>query len=161
MPKPGQLEVVAAPGETSFTTRRLLNAPRALVFDVWTKPEHMKRWLGPRSLTMVSCEVDLRVGGRYRYVHRGPDGHEYGFHGEYKEIVRPERLVATFVFELMPQHEAVDTLVLEEIDGKTLVTTTTVHQTVEARDGHLASGMEGGMKEGYARMDELLAALQR
>lgn len=158
---PGKLEVIAEPGKTSFVTRRLLDAPRALVFDVWTKPEHMKRWLGPRSLTMVLCEVDLRVGGGYRYVHRAPDGQEYGFHGEYREIVRPERIVSTFVFELMPEHEALETLILEERDGKTLVTTTTVHKTVEARDGHLSSGMEAGMTEGYARMDELLTALQR
>ena len=158
---PGKLEVVAEPGKTSFVTRRLLDAPRALVFDVWTRPEHMKRWLGPRSLTMVLCEVDLRVGGRYRYDHRAPDGQEYGFHGEYREIVRPERIVSTFVFELMPENEALETLLLEERDGKTLVTTTTVHKTVEARDGHLASGMEAGMTEGYARIDELLVSLQR
>jgi uncharacterized protein YndB with AHSA1/START domain len=145
-----KLEVIADPNEPTIVTRRTVDAPRELVFDCWTKPEHMRRWLGPRALTMVSCEVDLRVGGGYRYVHRAPDGQEYAFRGEYREIVRPERLVATFVFELFPEAEALETLTLHEKDGKTL----------QARDGHLNSGMEAGMVEGYGRLDELLAALQ-
>jgi uncharacterized protein YndB with AHSA1/START domain len=112
-------------------------------------------------LTMVICENDLRVGGRYRFVHRTPDGQEFGFHGEYREIVRPERVVRTFVFEPMPDHEALETLTLEESDGETTIATTTLHKTVEGRDGHLSSGrMEAGMTDGYARLDELLAALQ-
>ena len=155
-----KLEVIADPNEPTIVTRRTVDAPRALVFDCWTKPEHMRRWLGPRALTMISCEVDLRVGGGYRYVHRAPDGQEYAFRGEYREIVRPERLVATFVFELFPEAEALETLTLQEQDGKTLVTTHTLHKTMQARDGHLNSGMEGGMIEGYSRLDELLAALQ-
>ena len=155
-----KLEVIADPNEPTIVTRHTVDAPRALVFDCWTKPEHMRRWLGPRALTMISCEVDLRVGGGYRYVHRAPDGQEYAFRGEYREIVRPERLVATFVFELFPEAEALETLTLQEQDGKTLVTTHTLHKTMQARDGHLNSGMEGGMIEGYSRLDELLAALQ-
>jgi uncharacterized protein YndB with AHSA1/START domain len=155
-----KLEVIADPDEPTIVTRRVFDAPRELVFDAWTKPEHLKRWLGPRNLTMVSCEIDLRVGGRYRYVHRAPDGQEFGFHGVYKEIVRPERLVSTFVFEPFPDGEAVDTLTLEERDGKTTATTLTRHKTMAARDGHLASGMEGGMAEGYERLDDVLAALQ-
>jgi uncharacterized protein YndB with AHSA1/START domain len=155
-----KLEVIADPNEPTIVTRRTVDAPRALVFDCWTKPEHMRRWLGPRALTMISCEVDLRVGGGYRYVHRAPDGQEYAFRGEYREIVRPERLVATFVFELFPEAEALETLTLEETNGKTLVTTHTLHKTLQARDGHLNSGMEAGMVEGYGRLDELLAALQ-
>jgi uncharacterized protein YndB with AHSA1/START domain len=155
-----KLEVIADPNEPTIVTRRTVDAPRALVFDCWTKPEHMRRWLGPRALTMISCEVDLRVGGGYRYVHRAPDGQEYAFRGEYREIVRPERLVATFVFELFPEAEALETLTLEETNGKTLVTTHTLHKTLQARDGHLNSGMEAGMVEGYSRLDELLAALQ-
>jgi uncharacterized protein YndB with AHSA1/START domain len=154
-----KLEVTADPSKPTIVTRRVVDAPRALVFDCWTKPEHMRRWLGPRALTMVSCEVDLRVGGSYRYVHRAPDGQEYAFRGEYREIVRPERLVATFVFEMFPDAEALETLTLEEADGKTTVTTHTLHKTMEARDGHLKSGMEAGMVEGYGRLDELLAAL--
>jgi uncharacterized protein YndB with AHSA1/START domain len=154
-----KLEVIAEPGKTSFSTRRIVDAPRALVFEAFTKCEHLKRWMGPSTLTMVSCETDLRVGGRYRFVFRGPDGSEVGFSGEFKEIVRPERVVRTFVFEPMPDAAALETLELEEHDGKTTIKTTTVHKTVENRDGHVQSGVDKGMTEGYARLDELLAGL--
>jgi uncharacterized protein YndB with AHSA1/START domain len=153
------LEVIAEPGKTSFSTRRIVDAPRALVFEAFTKCEHLKRWMGPCTLTMVSCETDLRVGGRYRFVFRAPDGSEVGFSGEYREIARPERVVRTFVFEPMPDAEALETLTLEEHDGKTTITTLTVHKTVENRDGHVQSGVDKGMAEGYARLDELLAGL--
>jgi uncharacterized protein YndB with AHSA1/START domain len=155
-----KLEIIAEPGKLSFTTRRVVDAPRALVFEAFTNPEHLKRWMGPRMLTMVICESDLRVGGRYRFVHRAPDGKEFAFSGEYREIVRPERIVRTFAFEFMPGHDSLETLVLEENNGKTTITTTTLHKTLEARDGHLSSGMEAGMTEGYARLDELVGALQ-
>jgi uncharacterized protein YndB with AHSA1/START domain len=108
-------------------------------------------------LTMVTCVSDARAGGSWRMVYRSPDGQEFGFHGEFREIVRPERIVRTFVFERMPDAEALETLLLEERDGKTTIKTTTVHKTLEGRDGHLAHGMEAGMTEGYARLDELLA----
>ena len=152
-----KLELVAEPGKTSFTTRRVVDAPRDIVFDAFTKCEHLKRWMGPRTLTMASCNTDLRVGGRYRFVFRTPDGNEVGFSGEFKEIVRPERVVRTFIFEPMPDAAALETLELEEHDGKTTIKTTTVHKTVENRDGHVGSGLEAGMSEGYARLDELLA----
>src|SRR4051794_16896212 len=84
-----KLDIVAEPGKTSFTTTRIVDAPRTLVFDAFTKCEHLKRWLGPRALTMVSCESDLRPGGRYRFVLRTPDGADVGFSGEFREIVRP------------------------------------------------------------------------
>jgi uncharacterized protein YndB with AHSA1/START domain len=152
-----KLEIIAEPGKTSFTTRRIVDAPRALVFDAFTKCEHLKQWMGPKSLTMVSCESDLRAGGRYRFVFRTPDGSEVGFSGEFKEVARPERVVRTFVFEPIPDAAALETLELTEADGKTTITTTTLHKTVENRDGHVNSGMEAGMTEGYARLDELLA----
>jgi uncharacterized protein YndB with AHSA1/START domain len=90
-------------------------------------------------------------------VFRAPDGSEVGFSGEFREIARPERVVRTFVFEPMPDKEALETLTLEEHDGKTTITTLTVHKTVEDRDGHVRSGVDKGMTEGYARLDELLA----
>jgi uncharacterized protein YndB with AHSA1/START domain len=156
-----RLEIIAEPGRPNFSTRRVVNAARALVFDAFTRPEHLKRWMGPRMLTMVSCESDLRAGGRYRFVHRAPEGQEFAFSGKYLEVVRPEHIVRTFVFESVPDHEAIETLTLEESDEETTITTTTLHKTVEGRDGHLANGrMEAGMTEGYARLDELLAALQ-
>ena len=154
-----KLEIIAEPGKTHFTTSRVVDAPRDVVFDAFTKCEHLERWMGPKSLTMVSCETDLRPGGRYRFVFRAPDGSDVGFSGEFKEIVRPSRVVRTFVFEPMPDAAALETLELEEHDGKTTIKTTTVHKTVENRDGHVNSGMEGGMTEGYARLDELLAGL--
>jgi uncharacterized protein YndB with AHSA1/START domain len=155
-----KLELIADPGKTSFTTRRVVDAPRALVYEAFTKPEHLKRWMGPRHLTMVVCDSDFRVGGRYRFVLRAPDGQEAAFHGEFREIVPPERIVRTFIFEPYPDAEALETMQLDERDGKTTITTTTLHKTVESRDGHLGSGMEAGMTEGYARLDELLAGLQ-
>ena len=153
------LEITAEPGKTSFTTRRVVDAPRAIVFDAFTKCEHLTRWMGPRNLTMAKCTTDLRVGGRYRFVFRGPDGNDVGFSGEYKEIVAPERIVRTFVFEPIPEAAALETLELEEHDGRTTIKTTTVHKTVENRDGHVQSGVDKGMTEGYARLDELLAGL--
>ena len=153
------LEIIAEPGKTSFTTTRVVDAPRALVFEAFTKCEHLKRWMGPKNLTMVSCDTDLRPGGRYRFVFRTPDGNEVGFSGEFREVVAPSRIVRTFVFEPMPDAAALETLELEEHDGKTTIKTTTVHKTVENRDGHVQSGVDKGMAEGYARLDELLADL--
>ena len=156
-----KLEVIAPANEPVIITHRFIKASPALLFACWTTPEHMKQWLGPRNLVMVSCEVDLRVGGAYRYVHRAPDGTEYGFHGKYLEIDAPHRMVCTFVFEPFPQNEAVDTLTLEEKDGGTLVTTHSRHSSIEARDGHLSGGMERGMSEGYERLEALLEKLSR
>ena len=154
-----KLEIIAEPGKTSFTTRRVVDAPRALVFEAFTKCEHLERWIGPSSVTKVSCESDLRAGGRYRFVFRAPDGNEVGFSGEFREVTPPERVVRTFVFEPIPDAAALETLELEEHDGRTTIKTTTVHKTVENRDGHVQSGLDKGMAEGYARLDELLAGL--
>jgi len=156
-----RLEIIAEPGKTSFTTRRIVDAPRSLVFDAFTKCEHLKRWMGPRNLTMVSCESDLRVGGRYRFVFRSPGCDDVGFSGEFREVTPPSRIVRTFVYEPIPGSECLETLELEEHDGQTTINTLTVHKTVENRDGHVGSGMEGGMKEGYERLEELLADLQQ
>jgi uncharacterized protein YndB with AHSA1/START domain len=155
-----KLEIIVDPVEPSFTTHRVVDAPRSLVYEAFTRPEHLKRWMGPRALQMILCEQDLRVGGTWRMVHRMPDGQEIGFRGKYLEVVPPERIVRTFVFEPMPNDEAVETLKLEERNGKTTITTTTVHKTIAGRDGHLSGGrMEIGMVEGYARLDELLAEM--
>jgi uncharacterized protein YndB with AHSA1/START domain len=119
----------------------------------------MSNWWGPRKYEFASCEIDFRPGGTWRIVHRGPDGEEYGFHGEYREIVRPERIVWTFEFEGAPG-VAVETLTLEEQDGKTTVTATSVWDSVQARDGMLESGMETGAAETYDRLDEYLEVLK-
>jgi uncharacterized protein YndB with AHSA1/START domain len=157
-----RLEIIAEPGKPTIVTRREVDAPRELVFDVLTDPKHIQRWMGPAALEMVSGESDLRVGGRYRYVYRAPDGQEFAFSGVYKEIDPPAKAVRTYVFELFPDAEAVETMTLEEKNGKTTITTLTVHKNVQNRDGHLADGrMESGMTEGYARLDDLLAELQQ
>ena len=154
-----KLEVIAPANEPVIVTHRFIKASPAMLFKCWTTPEIMKQWLGPKELVMVSCEVDLRVGGGYRYVHRAPDGQEYGFHGKYFEIDAPHRMVCTFVFEPFPDAEAIDTLTLEAKDGGTLVTTHSRHSSMEARNGHLSGGMERGMSEGYERLEAVVGKL--
>lgn len=156
-----KLEITAAPTAPTVMTRRVVCAPRNLVFETHTVPEYLKQWVGPKWLPMVRCESDLRVNGHYRFVHREPGGMEFTFHGVYLDVVRPERLVRTFVFEPMAEHEVEETLILEELGGQTIINTTSLHKTFEGRDGQLFGGrMEAVMMDCYARLDALLAALQ-
>jgi uncharacterized protein YndB with AHSA1/START domain len=106
-----KLEIVVDPVEPIITMRRVVNAPRALAWDCFTKPEHLRRWKGPKGLEMLVCECDVRAGGTWRVLYRHPNGDEFGFHGEFREVVAPERFVRTFV---MGADEAVETLVLSE-----------------------------------------------
>lgn len=156
MKREGNAEIVAEPGKTTIVMRRVFDAPRRRVFEALTQPEHLRRWWGPRSLEMVVCEVDLRVGGSYRFVQRAPDGQEFGFRGTYREIRAPERLVYSFVFEPMPDAEAEITVTLEEQGGRTTLVETTRHATVEARDAHFAT-MDTGATESLDRLAELVA----
>jgi uncharacterized protein YndB with AHSA1/START domain len=151
---------VTTPSDREIVMTREFDAPRELVFEAHTSCEHMSRWWGPRKYEFASCEIDFRPGGKWRIVHRGPDGEEYGFHGEYREIVPPERIVWTFEFEGFPGDVSVETLTLEEHDGKTTFTATSVYDTVEARDGMLQSGMEEGAAESMDRLDEYLEVLK-
>jgi uncharacterized protein YndB with AHSA1/START domain len=154
------LEIIAEPGEPTIVMKRLFDAPARFVFDAHTRPEHLMRWWGGcKEMTMTVCEVDLRVGGAYRFVVRMPGGPDLGFRGVYREITPPLRLVNTSVFEMFPDHEAVITLSLEERDGQTMLTSTTLHASVAARDGHLASGMEKGANDGLDRLADLLASM--
>jgi uncharacterized protein YndB with AHSA1/START domain len=155
-----KLEIETPADEPVIVFRRFVKAPPELVFRAYTEPEFLKHWWGPRFLEMTVCEVDLRVGGTYRFVHRAPDGQEFGFHGEYREIEAPHRLVNTFVFDGAPDHEALDSAVFEAVGGGTMVSGRSVHDSVEARDMHVASGMEQGMNETYERLDEWVAAQQ-
>jgi uncharacterized protein YndB with AHSA1/START domain len=139
---------------------RIFAAPRLIVFDAMTKPEYVTRWYGLKILTMTVCEIDLRVGGKWRYVLRAPDGSEHGFTGEYREIVHPERIVSTENYEaLEPGHEMLVTMTLDEWDGKTTLTSRIVYQSQSDRDAHLQSGMEHGMRETFERLTELLFTL--
>jgi uncharacterized protein YndB with AHSA1/START domain len=151
---------VTTPSDREIVMTRVFDAPRDLVFEAHTSCEHMSKWWGPRRYQNSSCEIDFRPGGAWRMVHRSSDGQEFGFHGEFREIVRPERIVWTFEFEGMPGHVSVDTLTLEEHDGKTTLTATSVFDTVEDRDGMLQSGMQEGAAETWDRLAEYLEVLK-
>ena len=150
---------VTTPSDREIQMTRIFDAPRDLVFEAHTSCEHMSNWWGPRKYEVASCEIDFRPGGDWRIVHRAP-GEEHGFRGEFREIVRPERIVWTFEYEGMPGHVSVGTLTLEEHDGKTTLTATSVFDSVEDRDGMLESGMESGAAETYDRLDEYLEVLR-
>ena len=154
----GKLQV-STPSEREIAMTREFDAPRTLVFDAWTKPELLQRWLGVRGgWTFPVCEVDLRVGGAYRFVWRGPTGAEMGMGGVYREIVRPERLVATEKFDdPWYEGEALDTTTFVEQGGKTTAKTTVRYASREIRDAVLQSPMERGVAESYDKLAELLA----
>ena len=146
--------------EREIVMTRAFDAPRHLVFDALTKPELIRRWLlGPPGWSMPICEVDLKVGGHYRYVWRhNSDGRDMGMGGVFREIVVPERLVQTEKFdESWYPGEALATAVLVEQKGRTTLTTTVLYESREARDGILKSGMERGVAASYDRLEELLA----
>ena len=156
------LQVVAR-GDREIVMTRAVDAPRHLVFDAWTRPELVRRWLlGPPGWSMPVCEIDLRVGGKYRYVWRHSDGREMGMGGVYREIVRPERIVATEQFdEAWYPGEAVSTIELSEQGGRTVVTNIVLYDSREARDGVLKSPMESGVEASYARLEDVLAEVAR
>jgi uncharacterized protein YndB with AHSA1/START domain len=146
------------PGKQEIIMTRTFDAPRDLVFKTMTDPNLIPQWWGPRYLTTTVDEMDLRPGGRWRYVQRDPQGNEHAFHGVYHDITAPERLVFTFEYEGVPGHVLLDTVTLEELDGKTKLTDQSVFQSVADRDGMVQSGMESGATEMMDRLDELLAA---
>jgi len=152
---------LTTPTDREIVMVRVFNAPRALVFDAMSKPELLRRWFyGPPGWTLAVCEIDLRVGGSYRYVWRGPDGSEMGMGGVYREVAPPELVVQTEKFD-QPWYpgEAVGRMVLTERDGKTTLTLTVLYESREARDAVLRSPMEQGVSMGYDRLAELLASM--
>ena len=158
--KHGELKITTS-GDRELVMTRVFTAPRTLVFDAHTKPELVTRWLlGPPGWSMPVCEMDVRVGGTYRWVWRHDrDGTEMGMGGTYREVRAPERLVATERFdEAWYPGEALNTLVLVEQGGRTTLTQTMRYESREARDAVIKSGMESGVKASYDRLDDLLAA---
>jgi uncharacterized protein YndB with AHSA1/START domain len=154
---------VTLPGDTQILITREFDAPRHLVYKAWTTPELVKRWWHANRGEMTVAEIDLRVGGRWRYVLVTPDGMEAGFHGEYREIVPDERLVSTEAYEGIPDadaHAALDTLTLVEVDGRTTMTVLVEHRTKEGRDAHIESGMEAGMQDALDRLEEVALSLR-
>lgn len=151
---------ISTPSDREIVMTRVFDAPRHLVFEAWTRPELLKRWLGVfGGWTMEVCEVDLRVGGSYRYVWHGSDGTEMGMGGVFREVAPPGRLVATEVFdEAWYPGEAVSTLELIENDGKTTAINTVLYDSKEIRDGVLKSPMEKGVAASYDKLEEMLVA---
>jgi uncharacterized protein YndB with AHSA1/START domain len=152
--------VVTLPTEKQILIEREFDAPKELVYKAYTTPELIKRWWAGKRGEVTLVEVDLRVGGGWRYVMNASSGDfEVGFHGEYREIVPNERLVSTEVYEGMPDAAALDTLTLTEENGRTKLSILVEHQTQEHRDGHIESGMEGGMQESMDALEEVAKSL--
>ena len=147
---------VSLPTEREVVMTRVFDAPRRLVFDALTKPELLRRWFGPRGWSLVVCEADLKVGGAWRWVLRGPDGRDMGMRGVYQEITPLEWLVSTESFDDYPG-ESLNTLILSEEDGKTTFTITVRYASQEIRDAVIKSGMEHGAAECYDKLAEMLA----
>jgi uncharacterized protein YndB with AHSA1/START domain len=150
---------VEARGEREIVMTRTFNAPRKLVFEAFTRPDLLKRWLfGPDDWSLPVCEVDLRIGGKYRYVWRSSkDGQEMGAGGVYREIVAPERIVATERFdEAWYEGEALLTFTFTERDAKTLLTQTILYESRGARDAVLKSDMETGLGMSYDRLAQMV-----
>jgi uncharacterized protein YndB with AHSA1/START domain len=154
---------VTLPTDTQILITREFDAPKHLVYRAWTTPELVKRWWHANRGEVTLAEIDLRVGGMWRYVSRSEDGFEVGFHGEYREIVPNERLVTTEVYEGIPDadaHAALDTLTLTESDGRTTLTVLVEHPTKEGRDAHINSGMEAGMQDAMDLLEEVAVSLR-
>lgn len=154
---------VTTPSDREILITRAFDAPRSLVFDCLSKPELVTRWLlGPPGWTMPVCEIDFRVGGRFRYVWRRANGNEMGMGGVYREIVRPERIVHTELFdEDWTGGETVGTSIFTEQGARTTLTMTILYSSKEARDGALRTGMTEGMTVSYDRLEALMASLPR
>jgi uncharacterized protein YndB with AHSA1/START domain len=152
---------VSLPSDREILITRRFDAPAALVFKAWTTPELVKRWWGFDTSEWLVCEIDLREGGSWRYVTREEGGVEVGFHGEYRTIEAPRRIVSTEVFEGFPDAAALDTIVFDERDGVTTMSVTVLHTSQEHRDGHIASGMEGGMQISMNRLEDVVVELNR
>ncbi len=158
MNDPGGLELTT-PSERELVITRVFDAPRHLVFDALTKPELLKRWYGPRGWSLVVCEIDLRVGGAFRFVSRRPNGKDVGQRGVYREIEAPARLVNTESWEDWNPGELLVTTVLVERGGRTTFTSTTLFPSKEVRDTLLESGMADGAAETYDRLAECLGSI--
>jgi uncharacterized protein YndB with AHSA1/START domain len=150
---------LTTPSDREIVITRVVGAPRRLVFEAYTNPEHLPRWmLGPQGWTMPVCEIDLRVGGAWHFVWRRSDGTEMAMRGVYREIVPPERLVSTESWG-GDWPETLNTLMLSEEDGKTTITQRVLYPSKEARDAALKTGMQEGMSESFDRLAEYLATM--
>lgn len=151
--------ISATPGKQELFITREFDVPRELVFRAFTDAKLYVQWLGPRDVAMTLETFEPKSGGRWRYIHKTKEGNEYGFHGVFHEVTRPERMIQTFEFEGLPEagHAALETMKLEALpNGRTRLISQSVFQSVADRDGMIQSGMEGGVNDSYDRLDELL-----
>ena len=151
---------VTLPTDEQILIAREFDAPKHLVYKAWTTPELVKRWWSGLRGEVTLVEIDLRIGGTWRYVMTANEGFEVAFHGEYREIVPNERIVSTEVYEGMPDGEALDTLTFTEVDGRTTVTILVQHANKEHRDAHVDSGMEGGLQEAMDLLEQVAVSLR-
>lgn len=152
---------VTTPSDREIVLTRTFNAPRKLVWEAITKAEHVRRWYGCAAFSFTTCEIDLRVGGSYRYCMQTPDGIDHTMTGVYREIVAPERIVHTERYETtgFTSPDALVTMTLIEQGGRTRLQSVVLHPTKESRDGHLNAGMETGAREVFDRLAALLATM--
>ena len=155
--------ITAEPGKQELFITREFDAPRELVFRAHIDPDIYARWLGPRDLTTTLETFEPVSGGRWRFLQKDKDGNEFAFHGVNHDVTAPERIIGTFEFDGLPEsgHVILETTKFEELPGgRTRVTTQSLYQSVEDRDGMIASGMESGVVDGFERLDEILAKLK-
>ena len=149
---------ITTPSDREVRIERVFDAPREKVWRALTDPDLVAKWWGRGH--KLDVQMDFKRGGHWRFVEHGPKGQTWGFEGRYREITPPSRIEQTFEFDGMPSHVAVETMTLEDLgDGRTKLVTTSLFHTVEDRDGMLQSGMESGVNESYAALDELLESL--
>lgn len=151
---------VTLPTDRQILITREFDAPRHLVYRAWTEPELVRRWWHANRGEITVMEIDLRVGGGWRYVMVAEGGFEVGFHGEFREIVSDERIVSTEVYEGMPEAAALNTLTFAESDGRTTLTLLVEHETTEYRDAHVNSGMEDGLQDALDLLEQAAVALR-
>jgi uncharacterized protein YndB with AHSA1/START domain len=151
---------VTLPTDEQILITREFDAPKHLVYKAWTTPELVKRWWSANRGEVTIAEIDLRVGGVWRYVMVADGGFEVAFHGEFREIVPNERIVSTEVYEGMPEGEAVNTLTFTEVDGATILTILVQHTSKEFRDAHIDSGMEAGMQDAMDLLEQVAVSLR-
>jgi uncharacterized protein YndB with AHSA1/START domain len=155
--------ITAESGKQELFITREFDAPRELVFTAYTDPDIYVRWLGPRDLTTSLETFEPVSGGKWRFIQKDKDGNEFGFHGVNHDVTPPERIIGTFEFEGLPEsgHVILETTKFEALSGgRTRVTTQSVYQSVQDRDGMIAAGMEIGINEGHEQLDEILANLK-
>jgi uncharacterized protein YndB with AHSA1/START domain len=153
-----ETEIIIEPGQQDIIFKKVFDAPREVVFRALTDPSLIPQWWGPRKYETIVDEMEVRPGGRWRFLNRGEEG-EFGFHGVFHDIVSPERVVQTTEFEGAPGQVGLETATLEEVDGKTHYVAVSLFPSVESRDTNVAHGMEWGARETYDRLEELIGSL--